>query len=102
MATKRHAGSADWTDPDDAPELTAELRDKAEEFHGDAFVRRGRGRPKSDATKEQISVRLDQDVLAKLRKAGPGWQSQINELLRQALQLEATRDHAGPPAASGR
>jgi hypothetical protein len=46
MATKRHAGSADWTDPDDAPELTAELRDKAEEFHGDAFIRRGRGRPK--------------------------------------------------------
>jgi hypothetical protein len=30
MATKRHDGSADWTDPDDAPELTADLRDKAE------------------------------------------------------------------------
>ena len=94
MATKRHAGSADWTDPDDAPELTAELRDKAEEFHGDAFVRRGRGRPKSDATKEQISVRLDPDVVAKLREAGPGWQSRINALLRQALGLEAARDRA--------
>jgi hypothetical protein len=43
MATKRHAGSADWTDPDDTPELTADLRDKAEEFHGDAFVRRRPG-----------------------------------------------------------
>ena len=36
LQTKRHAGSADWTGPDDAPELTVELRDKAEEFHGDA------------------------------------------------------------------
>jgi uncharacterized protein (DUF4415 family) len=92
MATKRHAGSADWTDPDDAPELTAELRDKAEEFHGDVFVRRSRGRPKSAATKEQISVRLDPDVVAKLREAGPGWQSRINALLRQALGLEAARE----------
>ena len=94
MATKRHAGSAEWTDPDDAPELTAELRDKAEEFHGDTFVRRGRGRPKSDATKEQISVRLDPDVVAKLREGGPGWQSRINALLRQALGLEAARNRA--------
>jgi uncharacterized protein (DUF4415 family) len=39
--------------------------------------------------KEQISVRLDPDVLAKLREAGPGWQSRINVLLRQALQLDA-------------
>jgi uncharacterized protein (DUF4415 family) len=69
---------------DDAPELTAELRDKAEGFQGNAFVRRGRGRPKSTATKEQISVRLDPDVVAKLREAGPGWQSRI-ALLRQAL-----------------
>jgi uncharacterized protein (DUF4415 family) len=92
MATKRPAGSADWTDPDDAPELTADLRDKAEEFHGDAFVRRGR--PKSDATKEQISVRLDPDVVTKLREAGPGWQSRINALLRQALGLEAPRNRA--------
>ena len=93
MATKRHAGSAEWTDPDDAPELTAELRDKAEEFHGRLRPAGPRG-PKSDATKEQISVRLDPDVLAKLREAGPGWQSRINALLRQALGLEATRNRA--------
>ena len=94
MAMKKHAGSPDWTDPDDAPELTVELRAKAEEFHGDTFARRGRGRPKSDAAKEQISVRLDRDVVAKLREAGPGWQSRINALLRQALGLEAARNRA--------
>ena len=37
--------------------------------------------------KEQISVRLDPDVIAKLREAGPGWQSRLNGLLRVALGL---------------
>jgi uncharacterized protein (DUF4415 family) len=60
----------------------------AEVFEGDTFIRRGRGRPKSGAAKEQISVRLDSDVLAKLREAGPGWQSQINALLRRALGIK--------------
>lgn len=89
MQTKKPAGSAEWTDPDDAPELTAEMLDQAEVFRGNTFIRRGRGRPKSEAAREQISVRLDPDVLAKLREAGPGWQSQINSILRQALGLAA-------------
>jgi uncharacterized protein (DUF4415 family) len=88
METKKRFGDAEWVDPDDAPELTDAFFDAAEVFHGDTFVRRGPGRPKSDAPKEQISVRLDPDVLAKLREAGPGWQSQINALLRQALRLD--------------
>jgi uncharacterized protein (DUF4415 family) len=87
MPTKKPAGSPEWIDPDDAPELTTEMLAESEVFEGDAFVRRGRGRPKAAATKEQISVRLDPDVLAALRAAGPGWQSRINVLLRQALQL---------------
>lgn len=76
---------ATWHDPDDAPELTDAMVERAEVFEGAKFVRRGR--PKSAAAKEQISVRLDPDVLAKLREAGPGWQSQINAMLRQALGL---------------
>ncbi len=88
MRKKNPAGSADWADPDDAPELTEEMLADAEVFEGNTFVRRGRGRPKSDAAKEQISVRLDPDVLAKLRAAGPGWQSQINTLLRRALRID--------------
>jgi uncharacterized protein (DUF4415 family) len=94
MTQKNELGVAEWVDPDDAPELTEAFFDNAEHFHGDRFIRRGRGRPKADAPKEQISVRLDQDVLAKLRESGPGWQSQINALLRQALRLEETRDRA--------
>lgn len=88
MPRKNPAGSADWTNPDDAPELTAEMLADAEVFEGNTFVPRGRGRPKSGLAKEQISVRLDPDVLAKLRAAGPGWQSQINTLLRCALRID--------------
>ena len=58
------------TNPDDALKLTATFFDDAEYFHGDTFIRRGRGRPKSNAAKELISVRLDPDLLAKLREAG--------------------------------
>jgi len=87
MPRKKRAGSADWSDPDDAPELTSEMLDTAEVFDGDRFVGRGRGRPKSDTVKEQISVRLDPDAIARLREAGPGWQSRLNDLLRVALGL---------------
>ena len=88
MQTKKQPGSADWEDPDDAPRLTRTMLADADFFEGNTSVTRGRGRPKSHAAKEQISVRLDQDVVARLRDAGPGWQSQINALLRRALGID--------------
>jgi len=54
MAEKKKPGVAEWVDPDDAPELTDAFFDRAEVWHGDTFVRRGPGRPKSAAPKEQI------------------------------------------------
>lgn len=91
MSKKKPTGQDQWVDPDDASLLTKEMLDNAEVFDGDVFVRRGRGRPKSGATKEQISVRIDRDVLAELRKAGPGWQSQISPLLRRILGLDVAQ-----------
>ena len=92
------------TDPDDASELTKAMSgpvfrhgldvsgrtaEDAQSFHADTLIRPGRGRPRLDAPKEQINIRLDADVLAKLRETGPGWQSRMNALLRHALDLEA-------------
>lgn len=97
MGKKKSAGAeakATWVDPDVAPELTKEFFEDAEVFAGDTFVRRGRGRPPTGNAKELISVRLDQEVLSLLRQAGPGWQTQINTLLRQGLGLEV---EAGVP-----
>jgi uncharacterized protein (DUF4415 family) len=89
MAPKQPVGSPEWTDPKDAPELTEEFVPDAEIFDGGTFVHCARGRPKSATAKEQGSVRLDPDLLAKLREAGPGWQTQINSLRREALGLRA-------------
>ena len=91
MAKKNVSGSPDLAaelavDPDEAPILTESPND-LELFQGDAFVRRGPGRPPTGNAKELISVRLSRDVVAKLREAGPGWQSQIDTLLRGALGL---------------
>ena len=67
------------------------MLDRAEFFDGDKFVRRGKGRPKLASTKEQINIRLDADVLERLRANGPGWQTRVNGLLRAVLGLtEAT------------
>lgn len=35
-------------------------------------------------TKQQVTLRLDREVLAKFRATGPGWQARINEALRSA------------------
>ena len=89
MSGESDAGSGEWVDPDDAPELTETFFADAETFQGDKFVKRGRGRPPGATgnAKELISVRLSRDVLAKLREAGPGWQSRVDVLLRGALGL---------------
>jgi uncharacterized protein (DUF4415 family) len=34
--------------------------------------------------KEQVTLRIDQDVLAYFQEDGPGWQDRINEALRKA------------------
>ncbi len=74
-----------WVDPDDAPELTDEMLDRAELRDGDKIIRRGR--PPLANPKEAIKLRIDADVLAAYRKMGGGWQTQINQDLRRARKL---------------
>ena len=38
-------------------------------------------------TREAVSLRLDQDVLAYFQEDGPGWQDRINAALRKAAGL---------------
>ena len=46
--------------------------------------RKGRGRQKAP-TKEQTTIRLDEDLMAHFRAGGPGWQTRINNTLREAI-----------------
>ena len=81
-----------WVDPDDAPEWSADAFERAERRDGDDLVRPAtgtltrRGRPRLDHPKQQVTLRLDKEVLDGFRETGPGWQARINEILKKAVK----------------
>lgn len=85
MADKRPVvfddDNPEWTDAD-----FARARPAAEMLSPDVLALFGkrRGRPPGSA-KEQVSLRIDKDVLDRFRAGGPGWQTRINAALRKAF-----------------
>jgi uncharacterized protein (DUF4415 family) len=84
MSGNRRGTVTDWVDPDDAPELTDEFFERADEYVGDRLVRRGR--PRAASTKVALTVRYDADVVAAFRATGRGWQTRMNAALREWLK----------------
>lgn len=80
------------SDPD-APEATDEQLAQAKPFDeafpalADAMRRNVGGRPKSENPKVAVSLRLDQDILTRFKASGPGWQTRMNDALRDAVGL---------------
>ncbi len=64
--------AAALTDPDNQPLTDEELKQ----------FRRIRGRPQGSGKKEQVTLRLDTDILEQFRAPGNGWQTRINDALR--------------------
>ncbi len=64
--------AAALTDPDNLPLTDAEL----------SQFKRMRGRPLGSGTKEQVTLRLDTEILEQFRATGNGWQTRINDALR--------------------
>jgi len=58
-------------DPSDVPEVTAWSRAVVGKFYR--------------AIKEPVPIRLDADIIAWLKAAGPGYQTKINGMLRKAM-----------------
>jgi uncharacterized protein (DUF4415 family) len=93
MGGKDKKSKSSWVDPDDAPEWSDDVFERAELRHGDKVVRAAtgtltkRGRPKLENPKRQVTLRLDGDVLDRFRASGAGWQVRINEALRKAVGL---------------
>ena len=83
MPRKKSAGDGEWIDPDDAPELTDEYFDRADLYHGEVLVRRGR--PPLAAPKQQVTLRLSPEVLDHFKAGGAGWQTRIDEALKRAI-----------------
>ena len=49
------------------------------------LMRRSRGRPPKADRKVNQTLRLDTDVLEAYRREGSGWQTRINEVLRENM-----------------
>lgn len=64
--------TAALTDADNLPLTDAELKQ----------MKRGPGRPAGSGKKEQVTLRLDSDILQRFRATGSGWQTRINDALR--------------------
>lgn len=52
-----------------------------------AALRPMRGRPKLAYPKVPLTMRVDADIMDALKSSGPGWQTRVNSLLRDALAL---------------
>jgi uncharacterized protein (DUF4415 family) len=81
----------------DSPELTKEWFATAKPARGvlpKLFAKKTatqlltprRGRPPSLSPKEHINIRIDTDVLTAFKKGGNGWQTRVNDALREWLK----------------
>jgi uncharacterized protein (DUF4415 family) len=51
-----------------------------------AQMRPLRGRPPVARQKAALTMRVDADVLDALKASGPGWQTRVNALLKEAVR----------------
>jgi uncharacterized protein (DUF4415 family) len=70
------------------PELTDEFFEQADLHVGGQLIQRGR--PKSDARKVLLSVRYSPEVVRYFRATGAGWQTRMDDALKEWLREHAT------------
>jgi len=93
MIERKDTTTSQWIDPDDAPEWTEEVFERAEIRRAGEVVRPAsgtltkRGRPKLETPKVQVTLRLDQAIVDAYRSGGKGWQSRLNDDLKKAIQV---------------
>jgi len=68
-------------DEDDAPDLSSP---EWQEKFAKARVRRGR--PPLEDPKVSTTIRLSRDVIERFKAGGPGWQTRIDEALREWIR----------------
>jgi uncharacterized protein (DUF4415 family) len=92
MSANKEFTESAWIDPDDAPELTEEDFARGDVYHGGKLISRGirdssrPGRPLGSGSKTPITVRFDTEIIEAFRTRGKGWQTQMNDALREWLQ----------------
>lgn len=84
MSAKKPVTPSTLTDLDDVPELTDEWFQRADLHEGEKLLRRGR--PPAEVTKTPIKLRLDPDIVEAFKGSGRGWQTRMNDALRDWLK----------------
>ncbi len=70
------------------PRTLNDARSEAEAAFKKVTTKIAEAPPKKNAVpgvKEQVTLRIDQDVLEHFQSSGPGWQDRINDALRKAM-----------------
>lgn len=80
MTENKRSIQKDWEDPDDAPDLSTPYWQKI--IDATPITR---GRPRLAEPKLSTTLRLDADILVKFKEGGPGWQTRINDALKEYL-----------------
>jgi uncharacterized protein (DUF4415 family) len=85
----RGYSKADWDAVSDNPEWTAEDFARAKTFAEvfpdlAASIKRARGRPRLESSKEAVTLRLDPSTLARFRASGKNWRAKMAEVLDKA------------------
>jgi uncharacterized protein (DUF4415 family) len=100
MSAKKKDSKREWIDPDDAPEWSADVFDRAQISVGGKVIREAtgtltkRGRPPiGNKPKEQVTLRLPAEVIAYFKADGPGWQTRVGEVLERYTAKDK-RKHA--------
>ena len=87
MSAKKPGTPGILIEPDDAPELTDAWFQRADLHEGEKLLRRGR--PPAEVTKTPIKLRLDPDIIDAFKASGRGWQTRMNDALRDWLKLHS-------------
>ncbi|MBF0171739.1 MAG: BrnA antitoxin family protein [Nitrospinae bacterium] len=69
---------------EEIPELDEDFFAEANEYVGGKLVKRGR--PSGSGSKVSTTIRFDADVLSAFRTTGRGWQTRMNDALRDWLK----------------
>jgi len=68
-------------DDEDSPDASMLMRE--------AIAQRRAGRPAGSGNKEQVAIRFDKEILEAFRATGRGWQTRMNEALKEWLKEHA-------------
>jgi BrnA antitoxin of type II toxin-antitoxin system len=89
LPMKASTGKTIRTDPD-SPRTTVADWEGAVLKQGGVVIGKARTRgPNTRPTKEQVAVRYSPDVLAAFRATGAGWQTRMNDALRDWLRTHS-------------